>query len=79
MKRLQYNECDKVKDSTNMFCIKGEKYMHPMKVLIVDDEQDMRDLVQIYLENSGYHCYQADCAKRAHEILDVIPFLSLGR
>ncbi|MCM3668364.1 hypothetical protein M3181_05015 [Mesobacillus maritimus] len=53
--------------------------MHPMKVLIVDDEEDMRDLVQIYLENSGYHCYQADCAKRAHEILDVIPFLSLGR
>jgi DNA-binding response OmpR family regulator len=28
--------------------------MNPIKVLIIDDEEDMRNLVQMYLENSGF-------------------------
>lgn len=43
--------------------------MYPVKVLIIDDEEDMRDLVQIYLENSGYHCFQAASATKAYKIL----------
>ncbi|SEN79413.1 DNA-binding response regulator, OmpR family, contains REC and winged-helix (wHTH) domain [Mesobacillus persicus] len=44
--------------------------MYPVKVLIIDDEEDMRDLVQIYLENSGYRCYQAASATIAYEVLE---------
>ena len=44
--------------------------MYPVKVLIIDDEEDMRDLVQIYLENSGYRCFQAASASVAYTILE---------
>ena len=44
--------------------------MYPVKVLIIDDEEDMRDLVQIYLENSGYRCYQAASATVAYDVLE---------
>ena len=43
--------------------------MNPVSVLIIDDDEDMRDLVQIYLENSGFHCYQADSGSAAYDIL----------
>ncbi|RSD26236.1 response regulator transcription factor [Mesobacillus subterraneus] len=33
--------------------------MNPVNVLIIDDEEDMRNLVQMYLENSGFHCVHA--------------------
>lgn len=33
--------------------------MNPIKVLIIDDEEDMRNLVQMYLENSGFRCVHA--------------------
>ncbi|MDZ5474636.1 response regulator transcription factor [Bacillus sp. 31A1R] len=33
--------------------------MSKFKILIVDDEEDMRHLIQMYLENSGFICYQA--------------------
>jgi DNA-binding response OmpR family regulator len=33
--------------------------MNPVKVLIIDDEEDMRNLVQMYLENSGFTCVHA--------------------
>ncbi|MBM4761998.1 response regulator transcription factor [Bacillus sp. B15-48] len=44
--------------------------MNPVRVLIVDDEEDMRDLVQIYLENSGYSCFQAASGMEAYAILE---------
>ncbi|MGM0899682.1 MAG: response regulator transcription factor [Bacillota bacterium] len=44
--------------------------MYPVRVLIIDDEEDMRDLVQIYLENSGYRCFQAESAAIAYDILE---------
>jgi DNA-binding response OmpR family regulator len=59
--------------------------MNPIKVLIIDDEEDMRNLVQMYLENSGFKCvHAADGAeglRKLHEqdfdlvILDIMmPF-----
>ncbi|GAM16745.1 response regulator transcription factor [Mesobacillus selenatarsenatis] len=33
--------------------------MNPINVLIIDDEEDMRNLVQMYLENSGFKCAHA--------------------
>ena len=44
--------------------------MNPVSVLIIDDEEDMRDLVQIYLENSGFNCYQAESGSVAYEMLE---------
>lgn len=38
-------------------------------ILIVDDEEDMRTLVEMYLLNSGYHCRQAANGKEAIECL----------
>lgn len=34
-------------------------------ILVVDDEEDMRTLVEMYLLNSGYHCLQAENGKEA--------------
>jgi DNA-binding response OmpR family regulator len=36
-------------------------------ILVVDDEEDMRTLVEMYLLNSGYHCLQAGNGKEAIE------------
>lgn len=44
--------------------------MKPVQVLIVDDEEDMRDLVEIYLENSGYSCLQASSGSEAYIVLE---------
>lgn len=33
--------------------------MNPINVLIIDDEDDMRNLLQMYLENSGFSCTHA--------------------
>jgi DNA-binding response OmpR family regulator len=39
------------------------------KILIIDDEEDMRTLTQMYLENSGYDCFQAKGGKEAYDLL----------
>lgn len=39
------------------------------KILIIDDEEDMRMLIQMYLENSGYECYQANGGMEAYQLL----------
>lgn len=41
--------------------------MNDIKVLIVDDERDMRDMVEMYLENSGIKCFQAESGQEAYE------------
>ncbi|MEH6944929.1 response regulator transcription factor [Bacillus sp. JJ722] len=39
------------------------------RVLVVDDEEDMRHLVEMYLLNSGFNCIQASNGKEALKIL----------
>ncbi|MFD3447482.1 response regulator transcription factor [Microbacteriaceae bacterium 4G12] len=43
--------------------------MKPYKVLIVDDESDMRRLVSMYLENSGYEWQEAENGQQALEMV----------
>ncbi|CAM3743079.1 response regulator transcription factor [Mesobacillus zeae] len=43
--------------------------MSPINVLIIDDEEDMRHLIQMYLENSGFGCYQAGSGAEAYKLL----------
>ncbi|WP_102274904.1 response regulator transcription factor [Cytobacillus massiliigabonensis] len=38
-------------------------------ILIIDDEEDMRHLAEMYLENSGYYCYLAASGQEGYEIL----------
>ncbi|MFJ7678296.1 response regulator transcription factor [Peribacillus sp. NPDC097264] len=45
--------------------------MHHYTILIVDDEEDMRNLVEMYLLNSGYKCLQADNGRMAISLLEV--------
>ncbi len=43
--------------------------MRNKTILIVDDEEDMRTLIEMYLLNSGFHCLQAGNGKDAIEYL----------
>ncbi|MFE8702059.1 response regulator transcription factor [Cytobacillus sp. FJAT-54145] len=43
--------------------------MRKINVLIVDDEEDMRHLVQMYLENSGFFCFQAATGEDAYKVM----------
>lgn len=40
--------------------------MNPIQVLIIDDEEDMQNLVQMYLENSGFLCVHASSGTEAY-------------
>ncbi len=40
------------------------------RVLIVDDEEDMRHLLEMYLMNSGYQCLQAKDGVEALEVIE---------
>ena len=42
----------------------------PRHILIVDDEQDIRSLLKLTLEDKGYVCHTADSAKAAIEVLN---------
>ncbi|UQD52423.1 DNA-binding response regulator [Bacillus methanolicus] len=33
--------------------------MSNIRILVIDDEEDMRNLLHMYLENSGFHCFEA--------------------
>ncbi|WP_071459852.1 response regulator transcription factor [Bacillus massilinigeriensis] len=43
--------------------------MSTFHVLIIDDEEDMRHLLEMYLENSGFKCYQAESGAEAYKII----------
>lgn len=45
--------------------------MHHYTILIVDDEEDMRNLVEMYLLNSGYTCLQADNGEKAINLVEL--------
>lgn len=47
--------------------------MNNITILIVDDEEDMRNLAQMYLENSGFTCYQAANGEETYRILNEEP------
>lgn len=44
--------------------------MEKIRVLIIDDEEEMRQLIQIYLENSGFVCEQASNGEQTYRVLD---------
>jgi len=44
--------------------------MQDFTVLIVDDEENMRNLMEMYLLNSGYHCLQAQDGEQAISLLE---------
>ncbi|MFJ7753907.1 response regulator transcription factor [Peribacillus muralis] len=44
--------------------------MHVYTILVVDDEEDMRNLVEMYLLNSGYGCLQAANGKEAISLVE---------
>ena len=44
--------------------------MQDFTVLIVDDEENMRNLMEMYLRNSGYHCLQAQDGEQAISLLE---------
>lgn len=43
--------------------------MNTIRILIVDDEEDMRHLTQMYLENSGFKCSHAEDGEQALQVL----------
>ncbi|WNS73870.1 response regulator transcription factor [Bacillus sp. DTU_2020_1000418_1_SI_GHA_SEK_038] len=43
--------------------------MEKQNILIIDDEEDMRHLVEMYLENSGFHCLSAANGQEGYAIL----------
>lgn len=43
--------------------------MNHINVLIVDDEEDMRNMVQMYLENAGFTCFQASSGEEAYQAI----------
>ncbi|MED3692036.1 response regulator transcription factor [Peribacillus butanolivorans] len=44
--------------------------MHVYTILVVDDEEDMRNLVEMYLLNSGYQCLQAANGNEAISLVE---------
>ncbi|MEW9104425.1 response regulator transcription factor, partial [Paenibacillus sp.] len=47
--------------------------MNQTRLLIIDDEDDMRALVQMYLKNSGFEVHQAANGEEALEVLSAMP------
>ena len=50
------------------------------RILVVDDEKEIRDLIEIYLKNDGYEVIKASCGAEALEIVskEDIDLLVLG-
>lgn len=58
------------KDTEKMIYICGANSLYmERKILIVDDEADIREILQFNLENAGY---TADCAASAEEALEIL-------
>lgn len=47
--------------------------MNQSRLLIIDDEEDMRALVHMYLKSSGFEVYQAANGEEALDILSAMP------
>jgi DNA-binding response OmpR family regulator len=44
--------------------------MDKQKILIIDDEEKIRELLRVYIENSGYEVFEASDGKKAMKILN---------
>jgi DNA-binding response OmpR family regulator len=44
--------------------------MSMLNILIIDDEADMRHLIEMYLGNSGFQCYTAENGSEGYNILE---------
>lgn len=51
------------------------KFMLAEKLLIVDDEEDIRDLVKAYLEKEGYQVFEAENGIEALKLVRTLDFL----
>lgn len=40
-------------------------------ILVIDDEKEIRDLLEINLKNEGYNVFKADCGAEALKIIDI--------
>lgn len=45
-----------------------------LNILLVDDEQPIADLVEVYLKNDNYNIYKFYTGKEALQYLEKIPF-----
>ena len=45
----------------------------PEKILVVDDEQDIADLLEVYLQNENYNVYKLYTSEEAIKCIDNIP------
>ena len=45
-----------------------------MKILIVDDEKEIADLVEVYLQNEGFSVTKANSGKEASEYIETLDF-----
>ena len=50
-------------------CTKGAENM-PEKILVIDDEQDIANLLEVYLHNENYTVYKYYCAKDAMSCIE---------
>lgn len=47
------------------------------KILIIDDEQDIADLLEVYLKNENYTVYKFYCATDAMHVLKMVILILL--
>jgi two-component system response regulator VanR len=60
-------ESDTVKLS---YCAKGKNHYMSEKILVVDDEHDIADLLEVYLQNENYIIYKYYSAKEALDCIE---------
>ena len=53
------------------------RLIRPTKVLVVDDEQDLVEIMRIYLERMGYEVYEANDAGTALDVVRAHPCIDL--
>lgn len=50
----------------------GKVMRHMVNILVVDDNEKIRNLMEIYLKQEGYHVFQAENGEKALGILDTM-------
>ena len=48
-------------------------HSRPIHILVVDDDKDIRDLIEQEIEHSGYTCWTADGGLEALDLLETEP------
>ncbi|MCI6099936.1 MAG: response regulator transcription factor [Selenomonas sp.] len=51
--------------------------MEPAKILVVDDDADIREIISIYLRNAGYEPVEAEDGAEALAIVEAVPDIAL--